>query len=125
MIERNGYRISERLASAPSRLQEMVDAGQPPMATIKGARFVPGYDPFLARFPGDPEAKFSTEREQAEAAIRKGSIKMTGNEYMDWQEKLKQNRKIDKKKLLKKAVEKAQKAIACENSISLSTSATV
>jgi len=96
------YRITESMKNAPNRMHEWLDSGVAPLTTIK-AGFVAGEDSILAKCDGDPDTQFTSETQRERYAAKTGAVKMSGDEYMQWQKNLKTGRKQKRKDDLKKA----------------------
>ena len=91
------------------KLQEMLDARQAPLCFFKRPSFTPGYDPFLANYPGDKDAIFTSEKEKDIAAARRGALKLTGDQFMEHQDKVRDNSKKAAKERRLKAIREIPK----------------
>ena len=103
------YIEHESMKNAPNRMHEWLGTGDCPGVCIKYEGFQQGNDPILAKFEGDPDTQFTSKAQQERYAAKTGAMKMSGDEYMQWQDNLKEGRKQKKKDDLKKARKNAIK----------------
>jgi predicted house-cleaning NTP pyrophosphatase (Maf/HAM1 superfamily) len=82
----------------------MLDARCAPTCFIRGSRFTPGYDPFLASRPRDETAVYASEKERDISAARKGAIRLTGDQFMEHQDKLREKGKQAQRERRMKAI---------------------
>ena len=91
-----GTKYSDAYLNAPSRFHEIVGpGGHAPQVCMKAEHFEAGHDPLLNK-------SFDSKAEKERYAAKRGAIKMTGDQFMQWSDDNKAKKKKADKERLKK-----------------------